>query len=208
MQAPVDKEIVEHKSVVLWRAKKTQVVSAFDQIRLEMFFGSMVFTPVRTERKPPGTDRVLNWAPYGLYQEQSYHLLSTAEVADKKKLDKKLADKRYRASPKGKETVSQYEASGGRKEGKRKYAYAASDLCKEGKRKYAASDVCKEKRRKYEASEGRKEGKRQAHQEAGDAVIVVARALLEAGDNGERPAVQQKTDEPQLGVLADLLGGW
>jgi hypothetical protein len=62
----VDKEVVEHKSVVLWRAKKAQVVSAFDQIRLEMFFGSMVFTPVRTESKPPGTDRVLNWAPYGL----------------------------------------------------------------------------------------------------------------------------------------------
>jgi hypothetical protein len=58
MQALVDKKVVEHKSVVLWRAKKAQVVSAFDQIRLEMSFGSMVFTPVRTESKPPpGTDR-------------------------------------------------------------------------------------------------------------------------------------------------------
>jgi hypothetical protein len=27
MQAPVDKKIVEHKPVVLWRAKKVQVVS-------------------------------------------------------------------------------------------------------------------------------------------------------------------------------------
>jgi hypothetical protein len=40
----VDKKVVEHKSVVLWRAKEAEVVSAFDQIRLEMFFGSMVFT--------------------------------------------------------------------------------------------------------------------------------------------------------------------
>jgi hypothetical protein len=85
MQALVDKEIAEHKSVVLWRAK-TGFVNAFDQIRLEMFFGAMVFKPVRAEHQPPGTNRVLNWAAYGLYQEKSYHLLSAAEVADKKKL--------------------------------------------------------------------------------------------------------------------------
>jgi hypothetical protein len=42
MQALVDKEVVEHKSVVLWRAKKAEEVAAFNQIRLEMFFGSMV----------------------------------------------------------------------------------------------------------------------------------------------------------------------
>jgi hypothetical protein len=45
MQALVDKEVVEHKSVVLWRANPTETVTAFDQIRLEMFFGSMVFKP-------------------------------------------------------------------------------------------------------------------------------------------------------------------
>jgi hypothetical protein len=50
-----------------------------------MSFGSMVFTPDRTEREPPGTDRVLNWAAYGLYQDQSYHLLSAGEVAPDKK---------------------------------------------------------------------------------------------------------------------------
>jgi hypothetical protein len=44
MQALVEKKAVEHKSVVLWRTKKTKKLSAFDQIRLEMFFGSMVFT--------------------------------------------------------------------------------------------------------------------------------------------------------------------
>jgi hypothetical protein len=59
MQARVDKKVVEHKSVVLWRANPTETVTAFDQIRLEMFFGSMVFKLVRAQRKPPGTDRVL-----------------------------------------------------------------------------------------------------------------------------------------------------
>jgi hypothetical protein len=191
MQALVDKEVVEHKSVVLWRAKRTEEVTPFNQIRLEMFFGSMVFTPDRAERQPPGTDRLLNWTAYGLYQEKSYHLLSAAEVTDKKKLDKKLAQVRYRAIPKGKETKRQYNAS---------------EAGKQNKRQYAASDVRKEKRRKYEASEGRKEGKRQTMQEAGDVGNKIARELLEPGDNGERPAVQQKTDEPQLGVLADLLG--
>jgi hypothetical protein len=99
-----------------------------------MFFGSMVFTPVRTESKPPGTDRVLNWAPYGLYQDQLYHLLSAAEVADKKKLDRNVAQRRYRATPKGKET----------------------------RRQYYASDAGQEKMSQYEASEGRKESKMQA----------------------------------------------
>jgi hypothetical protein len=95
MQALVDKEVVEHKSMVLWRAKKTEEVTRFTQIRLEMFFGSMVFTPDRAERAPPGTDRVLNWATYGLYQEKSDHRLSDAEVADKKKLDKNVVQRRY-----------------------------------------------------------------------------------------------------------------
>ena len=49
MQALVDKEVVEHKSMVLWRAKKTEEVTPFNQIRLEMFFGSMVFTPDRID---------------------------------------------------------------------------------------------------------------------------------------------------------------
>jgi hypothetical protein len=54
-----------------------------------MFFGSMVFKPVRAQRKqPPGTDRVLNWAAYGLWEDQNKHLLSDKEVADKKKLNK------------------------------------------------------------------------------------------------------------------------
>ena len=117
----MDKKVVEHKSVVLWRAKEAEVVSAFDQIRLEMFFGSMVFTPDRKERKPPGTDRVLNWAAYGLWEDQNKHLLSAAEVADKKKLDRHVSKKKYEASPKGKDTRTQYEASESRKQNKRRY---------------------------------------------------------------------------------------
>jgi hypothetical protein len=166
MQALVDKEVVEHKSVVLWRAKNTEKVTPFDQIRLEMFFGSMVFTPDRTEREPPGTDRVLNWAAYGLYQDQSYHLISAEEVADKKKLDKNLTQARYSQTPKGKGAIrlfsKQYEASEGRKEGRYK-----------------------------RAATGNKR----------------ARDVLEACDNGKRPAVQQKTNKPQLGSLAAMLGG-
>jgi hypothetical protein len=111
MQALVEKEVVEHKSVVLWREDPTEKVTAFDQIRLEMFFGSMVFKPVRTQRKPPGTDRVLNWAAYGLWDDQLSHVLSDKEVADKKKLkvasDEEVG-RRYRATPKGKEARRQY----------------------------------------------------------------------------------------------------
>jgi hypothetical protein len=152
----------------------------------------MVFTPVRTEREPSGTDRVPNWAAYGLYQEKSYHLLSDEEVADNKKLDKNLANRRYRASPKGKETERRYEG-----------VPEASEGRKEGNRQYEASEGRKEGRKQYEASEGRKEGKYKASA-AGNKR---ARELLEACDNGKRPAKQQKTNEPQLGFLAALLGG-
>jgi hypothetical protein len=53
MQALVDKKVVEHKSVVLWRANPTETVT--DQIRPEMFFGSIVFKPVRAQRRAPLT---------------------------------------------------------------------------------------------------------------------------------------------------------
>jgi hypothetical protein len=206
MQALVDKKVVEHKSVVLWRAKKEQVVSAFDQIRLELFFGSMVFTPVRTESKPPGTDRVLNWAPYGLYQEQSYHLLSAKEVADKKTLDKSVIGRRYRASPKGKEAIRRYNASEAGKQTSSKYE--ASEGRKQNRRQYEASDVGKENRRQYEASEGRKENnKMQAGVVSSAAGNRRSREFLEAHENNKRHAVQQKTNEPSCGVLGDLPGG-
>jgi hypothetical protein len=126
---------------------------------------------------------VLNWAPYGLYQDQSYHLLSAEEVADKKKLDKEASLARrkryklwYRATPNGKEKMSQYEAS---------------EVCKKSRRQYAASDVGKEKRR-------------QAGVEASAAGNKRARDVLEARDNGKRHAVQQKTNGPQVGLLGGL----
>jgi hypothetical protein len=75
MQALVDKKVVEHKSVVLWSPPPGVEVCAFDQGRLEMFFGAMVFI-----------QNVLDWAAYGLYEEQERHALSDKEVADKKQL--------------------------------------------------------------------------------------------------------------------------
>jgi hypothetical protein len=69
MQALVGKRVVEHRGVVLWRAGKDEVVTAFDQCRLELFFGAMVFKPSRQARRPPGTDQVLNWAAYGLWEK-------------------------------------------------------------------------------------------------------------------------------------------
>jgi hypothetical protein len=54
---------------------------------------------------------VLKWVAYGLYQDQKYHLLSAKEVADKKQLNRAASNRRYSASPKGKETRRQYAAS-------------------------------------------------------------------------------------------------
>jgi hypothetical protein len=91
-----------------------------------MFFGSMGFKPVRTQREPPGTDRVLNWAAYGLYQDQKYHLLSAKEVTDKKILDRAASNRRYRATPKDKEAERQYEASEVGKETRGQYRASES----------------------------------------------------------------------------------
>jgi hypothetical protein len=195
----VDKEVVQHKAVVLWRAKKGENVTPFDQIRLEMFFGSMVFTPVRTDYKPPGTDRVLNWAPYGLYQDQSYHLLSAAEAADKKKLDREATlqrrndtMRRYRATEGGKQAHRRYETSEGRKR---------------NKRQYQTSESGKRTQRQYRTSEGGKRTRTQADQVISAAGIKRAREFLEEHEHDERRAVQQKTNEPSCGVLGAWLGG-
>jgi hypothetical protein len=128
-----------------------------------MFFGSIVFKPVRAQRKPPGTDRVLNWAAYGLWEDQNKHLLSDKEVADKKKLNKAASNLLYSATPKG------------------KVASASNS------RRYRATP-----KGQYKASAA---GNKRA------------RVLLEAHDNSKRPAVQQKTNDPQVGCLGALLGG-
>jgi hypothetical protein len=131
---------------------------------------------------------VLNWAPYGLYQDQSYHLLSAAEVADKKKLDRDATIQRYEASPKCKDTRRRYQTSEARKH---------------TQRRYETSDTGKHTRRQYEAGEGRREYKRQASA----AGTKRTREFLEEHENDERHAVQQKTNEPSCGVLGALLGG-
>jgi hypothetical protein len=173
-QALVDKEVVEHKSVVLWRENPTETATAFGQMGLEMPFGSMVFKPVRTQRHPPGTDRVLNWAAYGLWEDQLSHVLSDKEVADKKKLTA-AAMRRYRATPKGKEAHGRYRA-----------LYNASEGGKETRRQYHASEGGKETKRKYYASEGGKETKRKSaarQGEQGDQGTKRARVLLETFDS-------------------------
>jgi hypothetical protein len=61
----------------------------------------MVFQPSRLSRRPPGTDQVLNWAAYGLWEEskkQEKHLLSEEEELDKKKL-KAEYQRQYHAAP-------------------------------------------------------------------------------------------------------------
>jgi hypothetical protein len=72
-------------SLGLWRrANATETVRAFEQCRLEMFFGAMGFKPARTQ--PPGTNQLLNWAAHGLLEDQKPHVLFDEEVADKKEL--------------------------------------------------------------------------------------------------------------------------
>jgi hypothetical protein len=44
--------------------------------RPEMSFGAMVLKPARTQRQPPGTDQLLNWTAYGLWEEEKSHVLS------------------------------------------------------------------------------------------------------------------------------------
>jgi hypothetical protein len=81
---------------------------AFGQCRLELLFGAMVFKPRRQARRPPGTDQVLNWAAYGLWEEakkQDKHLLSEEEELDKKKAQqaaKREYLRKYRATENGK----------------------------------------------------------------------------------------------------------
>jgi hypothetical protein len=123
---------------------------------------------------------VLNWAAYGLYQDQSYHLLSAEEVADKKKLDKKASDRRYRATPKGKESIRRNHLLNN-----------ASEVSKQSKRQYAASDVGKESKRKYEASDVGKETKRK-YEAAGNKRVW---EFLEARENSKRHAVQAAEED-------------
>jgi hypothetical protein len=124
----------------------------------------------------------------------------------------------YRATPKGKDTTRRNNASEVSKQNRRQYE--ASDVGMATRRQYAASDGRKQSRRQYEASEGRKEKRKQYDKQydASEGRLRSrmgtsapgnkrARVFLEACDNGKRPAVQQKTNGPQLGSLGALLGG-
>jgi hypothetical protein len=125
MQALVGKGVVEHRGVVLWRAAKGEVVTAFDQCRLELFFGAMVFKPSRPTRRPPGTDQVLNWAAYGLWEEskkEEKHLLSEEEELDKKKLQLEY-QRKYDSKPVNKKRVRENSAKPATK-AKRRETYA------------------------------------------------------------------------------------
>jgi hypothetical protein len=114
---------------------------AFGQCRLEMFFGAMIFKPVRTQRQPPVTDQVLNWAAYGLWEApeaQLSHVLSDKEVADKKQLEV-AADKKHNASANGKERRRRYATSTNGKAVLRRYATSTNG--KAVRKRYASSQL-------------------------------------------------------------------
>jgi hypothetical protein len=145
---------------------------------------------------------VLNWAPYGLYQDQSYHLLSAAEAADKKKLDRDVTiqrrndtQRRYRASEGGKHTQRRYETSEGGKRTQRRYE--TSEGGKRTRRRYRTSEGGNDTQRRYRTSEGGKHTRRQADQVISAAGIKRTREFLEEHEHDERRAVQQKTNEPR-----------
>jgi hypothetical protein len=72
-----------------------------------MFLGAMDFKPTRTQRQPPGTDQLLNWAAYGVWEQQKSHVLCDKEVADKKQLTAAV-QRAHNATAKGKERVRRY----------------------------------------------------------------------------------------------------
>jgi hypothetical protein len=69
---------------------------------------------------------VLNWAAYGLWEDQNKHLLSDKEVADKKKLSKRNSNLLYRSTPKGKVVLAaaraRHRSSNPNRQGKRREA--------------------------------------------------------------------------------------
>jgi hypothetical protein len=95
----------------------------------------MVLNPARTQRQPPGTDQLMTWKTYCLWEDQKSHVLSDEEVADKKELqaacrckeaqaarhrkkhnktDKgRAAQQKYNDSYKGKKCHAMYAYSGG-----------------------------------------------------------------------------------------------
>jgi hypothetical protein len=109
LQALANEGIVEYKGVVLWRAKEDEDVGYFDQLWLELFFGSMVFTPKRTSSRPPGNDKVLNWARLGLYMAPKEPHVLSEEEAEERRLEKNEYNRLYAAKPVNKAKRRLYE---------------------------------------------------------------------------------------------------
>jgi hypothetical protein len=96
----------------------------------------MVLKPERAKRQPPGTDQVLNWAAYGLWEEQQKpHVLSGKEVADKEQLLRAAAEKKCDASAKGKEIRRRYASSTNGEEAKRRYASSTNGTDEAGNKR-------------------------------------------------------------------------
>jgi hypothetical protein len=110
LQALANDGIVEYKGVVLWRAKEDEVVGYFDQLWLELLFGSMVFTPKRTSSRPPETDKVLNWARLGLYMAPKEPHVLSEEEAEERRLAHNEWQRLYDAKPVNKAKKRLYRA--------------------------------------------------------------------------------------------------
>jgi len=143
LQALANEGIVEYKGVVLWRAKEDEVVGYFDQLWLELLFGSMVFTPKRTSSRPPETDKVLNWARLGLYMAAKEPHVLSEEEAEERRLEKNEYQRLYAAKPVNKE---------------RKRLYCAKPAAKERKRFLEAKPAAKAKRQKSDQQRNQQEG--------------------------------------------------
>jgi hypothetical protein len=79
---------------------------------------------------------VLNWAAYGLWEEQQKpHVLSGKEVADKEQLLRAAAEKKCDASAKGKEIRRRYASSTNGEEAKRRYASSTNGTDEAGNKR-------------------------------------------------------------------------
>ena len=94
---------------MLWRAKEDEVVGYFDQLWLELFFGSVVFTPKRTSSRP-GNDKVLNWARLGLYMAPKEPHVLSEEEAEERRLAHNENQRLYDAKPVNKAKKRLYNA--------------------------------------------------------------------------------------------------
>jgi hypothetical protein len=165
LQALANQGLVEVVSVVLWRAPvaPTEQVptnpTKQQQEDLELFFGAGAFRVggPRTENRPAGSDRLLNYAPLGAWQGHGRSGKSqlTEEQLEKKKEQQLLRKRKYEDSAEGKKVRADYRASD---HGKEKAAeWRASERGVKSTRKYEDSAEGKKFRADYQASDHGKE---------------------------------------------------